>query len=84
MSNKKLKVKLKAVAANKNISFVTISEQTDIPYTWLSNFANNHISLIQVDKLVKLCDILNCSPSDLLEVIQEDITDEKKNNLAVA
>lgn len=69
MNDKKIKIKLKELALKKGLTFVALSEQTSIPYAWISNFANNHISLIQVDKLLKLCCVLDCQPNDLLEIV---------------
>jgi len=70
-----LKVTLKELLAKKRITFLSLSEITGISNVWLSNFANDHITLIQDEKIAKICLALNCTPNDLFTVIEKEITE---------
>lgn len=66
-----LRIKLKEILARKKMTFKELADLSDLKIRWLSSFANDHITLLQTDKLVKLCKALNCNISDLIEIQRE-------------
>ena len=61
-----IKIKLKAVSADRGIMQKELVERTGIRQPTLSAMNNNIVKHIPLDVLDKLCAELNCQPGDLL------------------
>lgn len=62
-----IKIKLREIMWEKNLSAVKIQQKTGIHPTTISKIINGKNSNFGLDTLDKLCDVLDCSVSDLLE-----------------
>lgn len=71
-----IKIKLKAVLAEKGIKQKDLVAITGIRQPTLSAMNNNAVKHIPLDVLDKICAALRCQPADLLEYI-EDTENEK-------
>lgn len=69
--------RLKELLARKEMTFKFLSEKTGINYRWLSEFANNRITLFQNEKIAKLCLALDCTLNDLFELVEISNTEKK-------
>lgn len=57
--------------AKRKIRLNELAEKVDITEANLSNFKNNKIKAIKLSTLEKLCEVLQCQPSDILEYRSE-------------
>lgn len=76
-------MKLKEIMKSKNITQKDIEENTGITQATISNWVNNK-KLGQIENLIKVCDYLNVSSDELLEIKKpsREITEEEElNNL---
>lgn len=71
-----IRIKLKAVLAEKGIKQKDLVEMTGIRQPTLSGMNNNSVKHIPLDVLDKLCTVLDCQPADLLEFVPDE--NEKK------
>ena len=60
-------VNLDVMMAKRKMSLSELSEKMDIALANLSILKNNKARAIRFSTLERLCQILNCQPSDLLE-----------------
>ncbi len=60
-------VNLDVMMAKRKMSLSELSEKMDITLANLSILKNNKARAIRFSTLERLCQILNCQPSDLLE-----------------
>lgn len=60
-------VNLDVMMAKRKMSLSELSEKMDITLANLSMLKNNKARAIRFSTLERLCQILNCQPSDLLE-----------------
>ena len=67
-----IKIRLRELMWEKDISAVEIQKQTEIHATTISKIINGKHSNFRLDTVDKLCEILDCRIQDLL-------TDERKN-----
>lgn len=65
-----IRIKLKAVLAEKGIKQKDLVEMTGIRQPTLSGMNNNSVKHIPLDVLDKLCTVLDCQPADLLEFVR--------------
>ena len=62
-----INIKLKDVLKERGYTIVKLSNEIDITPTNLSKLINNKVSEIKLETLNKICDVLKCSPGDILE-----------------
>lgn len=62
-----MKVILNETLKKKNISQYKLAKDTGIAASTLNNLCNNKTTSIQFKVLDKICSILNCNVSDILE-----------------
>ena len=67
-----IRIKLKAVLAEKGIKQKALVAMTGIRQPTLSGMNNNSVKHIPLDVLDKLCTVLDCQPADLLEFVPDD------------
>lgn len=67
-----IRIKLKAVLAEKGIKQKDLVEMTGIRQPTLSGMNNNSVKHIPLDVLDKLCTVLDCQPADLLEFVPDE------------
>ena len=66
-----IRIKLKAVLAEKGVKQKDLVELTGIRQPTLSAMNNNAVKHIPLDVLNKICAVLNCQPADLLEYVPD-------------
>lgn len=66
-----IKIRLKSVSADKGIMQKELVELTGIRQPTLSAMNNNTAKHIPIDVLDRLCDVLDCQPSDLLVYVRD-------------
>lgn len=64
-------INLDVIMAKRKIRLNELAEKVDITEANLSNFKNNKIKAIKLSTLEKLCEVLQCQPSDILEYRSE-------------
>lgn len=62
-----IKIKLRELMWDKNITAIDIQRQTGIHATTISRIIHNKHTNIELDTVDKLCDILDCRIQDLLQ-----------------
>ena len=67
-----IRIKLKAVLAEKGIKQKDLVAMTGIRQPTLSGMNNNSVKHIPLDVLDKLCTVLDCQPADLLEFVPDE------------
>lgn len=60
-------IKIDSVLKSQNKSRNWLSEETGITYANICNLCNGKTTGIQFDNLEKICNVLKCSVSDILE-----------------
>ena len=63
----KIIVNLDVMMAKRKIGLMDLSEKINITPTNLSILKNNKAKAIRFETLAKICNALNCQPSDILE-----------------
>lgn len=79
-----VKIKLKAVLAEKGIKQKDLVERTGIRQPTLSAMNNNVAKHIPLDVLDKLCEALDCQPADLLEYVPNAVMKRSKGKTRTA
>jgi putative transcriptional regulator len=64
-------INLDVIMAKRKIRLNELAEKVDITEANLSNFKNNKIKAIKLSTLEKICEVLQCQPSDILEYKEE-------------
>lgn len=67
-----IKIKLKAVLAEKDVLQKDLAKITGIRQPTLSAMNTNTAKHIPLDVLDKICNALNCQPGDILEYIPDE------------
>lgn len=67
-----IKIKLKVVLAEREMTQTKLSELTGIRLPTITNLATNKIRELPVGVLDKLCKALDCTPGDLLQYIPDE------------
>lgn len=62
-----LKLKLKVLLAMNNMTQKELSQLTGIRPPTISAICNGAIKQFPIDALEKICDVLDCQPSDIIE-----------------
>ena len=64
-----IRINLAKLIEKKGISKNKLSQRAEMQRTQLNNYCNNSISRLDVDVLARLCTVLDCKISDLLEFV---------------
>ena len=67
-----VKINLAQIIEEKGISKNKLSQRAEMQRTQLNNYCNNRISRLDIDVLARLCTVLECDISDLLEFVPSD------------
>ena len=70
-----IRIKLDELIEKSGISKNKLSHKAEMQRTQLNNYCNNQITRLDIDVLVRICTVLNCSISDLLEFVPPNDTD---------
>ena len=62
-----ININLKNIIKEKGYTIVKLSNEINITPANLSKLINNRVSEIKLDTLNKICDVLKCTPGDILE-----------------
>ena len=72
----KIRIRLKDILEQRNISLNQLSFRAEMQSTQLRNYRDNKIQRLDIDLLRRLCYVLECNLTDLIEYIppeeQED------------
>lgn len=69
-------IKLSELIEKNGISKNKLGQRAELQRTQINNYCNNKITRLDTDVLARICTVLNCEISDLLEFIPAD---ENKN-----
>ncbi len=64
-----VKINLARIIDEKGISKNKLSQRAEMQRTQLNNYCNNRITRLDIDVLARLCTVLECDISDLLEFV---------------
>ena len=64
-----IKIKLKEILEEKGLSKNKLSHRAEMQRTQINNYCNNKITRLDTDVLARLCTVLECELSDLIEFI---------------
>lgn len=67
-----VKIKLDELIENAGISKNKLSHKAEMQRTQINNYCNNKISRLDIDVLARICTVLDCTISDLLEFVPSD------------
>jgi len=67
-----IRIRLDELIKEKGLSKNKLSQRAEMQRTQLNNYCNNTISRLDIDVLGRLCTVLECSISDLLEFVPPD------------
>ena len=70
-----IRIKLDELIEKCGISKNKLSHKAEMQRTQLNNYCNNQITRLDIDVLARICTVLNCSISDLLEFVPPNDTD---------
>lgn len=64
-----VRINVAKIIEEKGISKNKLSQRAEMQRTQLNNYCNNKISRLDIDVLGRLCTVLECEISDLLEFV---------------
>ena len=64
-----IRIKLDELIAKAGISKNKLSHKAEVQRTQINNYCNNQITRLDIDVLARICTVLNCTISDLLEFV---------------
>lgn len=67
-----LHIRLGELLEEKGLSKNKFSQRSEMQRTQLNKYINNEIALLSVDVLERICSVLDCDISDLLEFKKEN------------
>lgn len=70
-----IRFKLKDIMEKRNISMNQLSFRAEMQRTQLRNYRDNKIQRLDVDILLRLCYVLECDLSDLIEYVPPNEND---------
>ncbi len=73
----KIIVNLDVMLARRKMRLKELAAQIGLTEQALSMIKTNKVKGVRFDTLIKLCDVLDCQPGDLLEFSREETNDEK-------
>ena len=70
-----IRIKLDELIEKSGISKNKLSHKAEMQRTQLNNYCNNQITRLDIDVLARICTVLNCSISELLEFVPPNDAD---------
>lgn len=67
----KIVVNLDVMLAKRKMRLKTLSEQIGVTEQALSAMKTNKIKGVRFSTLIKICDVLDCQPGDILEFVRD-------------
>lgn len=64
-----IRIKLNELIVQAGISKNKLSHRAEMQRTQINNYCNNRITRLDIDVLARICTVLNCTISDLLEFV---------------
>lgn len=64
-----IKIKLGELIENMGISKNKLSHRAEMQRSQINRYCNNTISRLDIDVLARICTVMDCSISDLLEFV---------------
>lgn len=64
-----VRIKLDELIKKSGLSKNKLSHRAEMQRTQINNYCNNNITRLDIDVLARICTVLNCSISDLLEFV---------------
>ncbi len=64
-----VRIKLNELIAQAGISKNKLSHKAEMQRSQINNYCNNRITRLDIDVLARICTVLDCSISDLLEFV---------------
>jgi len=68
----KVKIKLDLLLDQKGITQRALSRLTGIRHVSINEMCNNQTQRLPLDNLARICEVLECDISDILELVPED------------
>lgn len=68
-----IKFKVKVMLAIREMTQKDLAERTGIRPPTISAICNNSAKHLPIDVLDKMCEVLDCQPSDLMEYVKDDV-----------
>ena len=68
-----IKFKVKVMLAIREMTQKDLAEKTGIRPPTISAICNNSAKHLPIDALNKMCEVLDCQPSDLMEYVKDDV-----------
>ena len=65
----KIKIRLEDILKERDISLNQLSFRAEMQRTQLRNYRDNKVQRLDIDILLRLCDVLECDLTDLIEYI---------------
>ena len=65
----KIRIRLKDILEQRNISLNQLSFRAEMQRTQLRNYRDNKVQRLDIDILLRLCYVLECDLTDLIEYI---------------
>ena len=64
-----IKINVGRLLTEKNLSKNKFSQRAELQRTQLNKYINNDVALLNIDVLARMCTVLECSISDILEFV---------------
>lgn len=68
----KIRIKLDELIKQKGISKNKLSHRAEMQRTQINNYCKNNITRLDTDVLARICTVLECQISDLLEFVPDE------------
>ena len=72
-----INIKLKKLLEEKGLSKNKLSHRAEMERTQINNYCNNKITRLDTDVLARLCTVLQCELSDLIEFVPPKDDEDK-------
>ena len=74
-----IRIKLDELLKESGLSKNMLSHRAEMQRTQINNYCKNEIIRLDIDVLGRLCTVLNCEISDLLEFVPPEKTEKRKS-----
>ena len=70
----KIIIHLDELIKSRGLSKNKFAQRAEMQRTQLNKYINNDVALLSIDVLARMCSVLQCGISDLLEYVEHDPT----------